>query len=212
VIKRVAVAIVAGIGMAAFAPEGVSALEISAGVKGGLSVASMIGKNAVPGDGWKDQFLCGFNGGPAVAADFDNGFGVELDCIYNTKGIKARENSGPGEITKRYAYLDIPVLARFAISIEDGGPLRQLFFAGPCFSILQSAEETTTGTSSCYKDTNRTKPLDLGIVVGFAGEIEAGPGRCVVDIRYNHGFSTVDSVKDIKNSVIVIQMGYLFVF
>jgi hypothetical protein len=214
--KRIAVAIMACIGMSASAPEDASALEVSAGVKGGVSLATMIGRDAVPGGGWKDQFLFGFNGGPAAAVDFDNGFGVELDCIYTTKGINARESSGGGEMTKQYAYLDLPVLVRFAISYEDGDPLRQLFFAGPCFSFLQSARETTAGTGpgsdSAADRRSGMKPRDFGIIVGFAGEIEAGPGRCVVDIRYNHSFYTVDSVRDLKNSVMIIQMGYLFIF
>jgi hypothetical protein len=197
-----------------FVPGGASAFEIAAGASGGLSVASLIGRNAVPGDGWENKALYGFSGGAVVTVDFFSRFGVELDCIYSNKGIKAIRNSGSGEFTRQYAYLDMPVLARFILTLEDGAPLRQAFFAGPCFSVLRDARETTAGTGTCSEGTvdkkDEMKPLDIGVILGFAAEIEAGPGRFVFNIRYNHGFSTLDRTEDIRTSVMGVNLGYAF--
>jgi hypothetical protein len=212
--RHIVTAIVAGIGAAMCIPGGASALEIAAGASGGLSVASLIGSNAVPGDGWEDKVLYGYNGGAVFVVDFSRVFGVEVDCIFNNKGVKAIQNSGGGAFTRQYAYVDLPVMARFILTIESGAPIRQSFCVGPCFSILWNARETTAGTGTSSDGTVDTKdemePLDIGAVVGFAVEIEAGPGRLVFDIRYNQGFYTLDTAEDIRTSVIGVNLGYVF--
>ncbi|MBN2189188.1 MAG: PorT family protein [Chitinispirillaceae bacterium] len=193
---------------------GAFAFEIGAGAGGGLSVASLIGGNALPGDGWDDRSLCVINGGAVAVVDFSRVFGAQLECRHSTKGIKAVQSSGSCEFTRQYTYLDLPFMGRFILNIEHGAPMRQAFFVGPCFSILRKAQETTAGTVTCSDGTIDTKdemkPLDVGFIVGFAAEFEAGPGRFIFDVRYNQSFNTVDRTEDIKTSLLGINMGYIF--
>jgi hypothetical protein len=211
-VKGIAATIVVGIGAAMCVPGGASAFEIAAGASGGLSVASLMGSNAVPGEGWEDKPLCGYNGGAVFVVDLSRVFGVELDCIYNNKGIRAIQDSGGVEFTRKYTYIDLPVMARFVLTMENGAPIRQCFCVGPCFSVLWDARETTAGTGSdgTVDKKEEMKPMDIGVVVGFSVEIETGPGRLVFNIRYNHGFNSLDKVEDIRASVIGVNIGYIF--
>jgi hypothetical protein len=209
VVKGVVYAFVIGMGAAMFIPAGASAFEIAAGAQGGLSLASLIGRNAVPGNGWENKSLIGFNGGAVAVIDFTR-FGLEVECLYTRKGIRAIQSSASGEFTRKYTYLDLPVLAKFIITIEHGAPLRQTFFAGPCFSFLKEAIETDTCCSGTADKKDEMKPLDIGVILGFAAEIDVGPGRIVFDVRYNHGFSSLDRIEDIRTSLVGVSLGYVF--
>jgi hypothetical protein len=215
-------AVIAGICMATLCPGETSAFEMSAGFKGGLSIAFLNGKEASPGDGWDSKLFLRFNGGAAVIMNFSPAFGVEINCLYSEKGMKA---AGDGELTRQFAYLDIPVLARIT---NEGTPVRQSFSVGPFIGILQHAKETIAGSGHGHNGTvdltGGMKPLDFGIVLCTATEIEAGPGSVIVEFRYSLGLSTVDlltqqekdngftAAEDIKTMALGIIAGYVFSF
>jgi hypothetical protein len=222
--------IIAGFGIAVLMCGEAAALDISAGVNGGLAIASMTGRDAVPEGGWKKVTNCVVNGGAVVDVDILPGLGVELDCIYSTKGIKVRDTAGSREVSRRYTYLDVPVLLKLYLLVDEDSPVRQSFFAGPFFGKLLSAEKTTSGTGGSCAGTvdikDEVEPWDIGLIVGSGAEVDAGPGRLFIDFRFSKGLVTVGSpgtekkkcgttatpAEDIKTLLLGITVGYVFTF
>jgi hypothetical protein len=187
-----------------------AAWKVAAGSKGGLALASLVGSDAVPRDGWNDKPLCCFNGGVSVVVDFSSVFGIELECLHSNKGVRVLPVEGDSEFIRRYTYVDVPVLARCILTIEHGAPVRQVFFAGPYFGFLRSARESDTCGSGTIDKKDEVKPHDIGVMVGFAAEIDAGPGCIIFDVRYSHGFSSLERTENIRTSVIGVNVGYVF--
>ena len=207
-------AFIAGIGIMVSTPEEASALEFSTGLKGGLSLTTLTGKDANSGDEWDKKFQYNFNGGIAVSLVFLSEFAIEVDCLYSPVGMKVVEKSGTGEVTRRYAYCEFPILFRVQ---QTDPPVRQGMYAGPFIGKLLYAKEVTSGVSSCRDGTkdlkDDTAPVNFGFTIGSSMLIEAGPGNIVIDLKYSHGLSSIDKEEeDIRTSVISFMTGYVFVF
>ena len=117
------------------------ALEMSAGVKGGLALANLTGKDATPPRGGEKKMLLGANAGGVFTINFTPMFGVELDLLYSMKG--AHGVVGAVNDNLKYDYLDIPLLAKFIVPME--GAIKPVVYAGPSFDILLSAKEEISG-------------------------------------------------------------------
>jgi hypothetical protein len=205
------------------------ALEMSAGVKGGLALANMTGKDATQA-GADKKMLLGADAGGVFNINFMPMFGAELDLLYSMKGVKYTASDGSGVEEKgKLAYLDIPLLAKFIVPME--GVLKPTVFVGPSFGILLSSKDEVSGTGDPTLDgttdeKEHTKSLDIGLVAGVGAEIGVGSGNLLVDVRYSMGFSTAAKLTDaekaagatdadipeMKNSVIAIMVGYAFKF
>jgi len=220
--KRICSIAMAGIIVGLFAVNSM-ALDMSAGVKGGLAMASMTGADAAPPAGAEKSMLLGANVGGIFNVNFSPIFGLELDLMYSMKGMTWKATSGDAKINFKGAYLDIPLLAKFIVPME--GAIKPVVYAGPSFGILLSSKMNSTGggqdTTMDTKD--HTKSLDFGLAAGVGAEIGAGPGNLLVDVRYTMGFSTTakltqaeidagDPVPELKTSVLSFMAGYAFKF
>jgi len=200
-----------------------TALEMSAGVKGGLAMANLTGKDATPPRGGEKKMLLGANAGGVFTINFAPMFGAELDLFYSMKGAKG--TVGSAEDNLKYDYLDIPLLAKFIVPME--GAIKPVVFVGPSFGILLSAKEEISGTGTMEGTTDvkdDLNSLDIGLVAGAGAEIGAGPGKVLVDVRYSMGFTTTEKLTDaikalgrteapvVKNSVFSFMAGYAFKF
>lgn len=141
------------------------ALEIAAGIKGGLGIASLRGSDAYIKDVDKTS-LFGAAGGISLTMQFSDIMGAEIDVLYSMKGQnyslnystrKQVYNSTSDTLTETVTrgsrkgsygltYCDVPVLLKFVIPLQSS--IRPYFSAGPSFGILLSSKEKAEGNGT----------------------------------------------------------------
>jgi hypothetical protein len=146
------------------------ALDLSAGIRGGLGVANFKGggvdvTGVVPFD---NKPLIGMTGGVALNVKFNDIIGAEIDALYSMKGSKAEgDNSGiyydlsaggwgivDTKAERKYTlnYLDVPVLVKFLVPLK--APVKPAFFMGPSFNLLLKSEMSEHIDSTYYDSTH----------------------------------------------------------
>jgi hypothetical protein len=149
------------------------AVDLSAGIKGGLGIANFKGggvdvTGVVP---FKNKPLLGLTGGIALNAKFTDIIGAELDVLYCMKGSKAECNTsgiyydlstgGWGIVDtkaeRKYTlnYIDIPVLVKFLVPLQ--APVKPAFFMGPSFNLLLSSKMNEHIDSTYYDSLHSVK-------------------------------------------------------
>lgn len=174
------------------------AQEIRFGVKVGANLSNVSGDDT-------DEFksLVGLNAGVAANFAFSELISLQPELLFSMKGAKLEE--GGDKIESRLNYLDLPVLLKVN---ADG-----LFFeAGPQVGFLLSQKTTVDigGQTMTSTETEGTRKVDLGYVVGLGYQLSSGPS---LGLRYNGGISDLSdpsgSSKQ-RNSVFQLQLGYMF--
>ncbi|AQX05818.1 hypothetical protein ATB99_14760 [Elizabethkingia meningoseptica] len=134
----------------------------------------------------------GFVGG--IGVNIQTGvksFSIQPEVNFISKGTKVKSNG----ITETYNfnYIEIPVLAKYSF-----GPL--YVNAGPSIGFL-------TGKSD---KVSKTHSVDFGIQMGAGLAIPAGPGKLIIDGRYNLGLNNISNEKglSVKNRGVAITLGY----
>ncbi|MCL1675144.1 porin family protein [Elizabethkingia meningoseptica] len=138
----------------------------------------------------------GFVGG--IGVNIQTGvksFSIQPEVNFISKGTKVKSNG----ITETYNfnYIEIPVLAKYSF-----GPL--YVNAGPSIGFL-------TGKSDKVKAAyGKTHSVDFGIQMGAGLAIPAGPGKLIIDGRYNLGLNNISNEKgqSVKNRGVAITLGY----
>ena len=184
-----------------------NAQEARFGVKAGVSLANVSGKNTK-----EAKNLVGATAGVMADFSFSDLISFHPELLYSQKGAKIESSSTgftqTGQI--RTGYIDVPLLLRVK---ADG-----LFFeAGPQvgFLISKKSEQTVTiqgfGTrSSTNTSTNGTRKVDLGYIAGVGYQLPQG---LEIGLRYNGGIfdlSDPSGGSKTRNSVFQLQLGYLF--
>jgi hypothetical protein len=155
--------------------------QISFGVKGGLNLSTVGGKD-VSGT----SSLVGFHGGVQASIPLKGEFHLQSELFYSAEGAKMKvEADGDGDqIIETNAkahlnYINLPVLLQYR---HASG-----FFAetGPQLGYLLSAKLKAGGESTDLKDS--FKKTNLSWVLG-AGYLIAD-GKIGFDLRYNFGIS-----------------------
>jgi len=174
--------------------------DLSAGIKAGISIASLSGDDM---DGVSSKI------GIATGGFFGIGFGavmIQPEIQYIQKGAQDEDNS---DLKMKLDYLEIPVL----IKAQLMGPrekIRPSIYAGPALGILLNAKADDGSDSVDIKD--YYKSTDFGIAVGADVDIQG----FVVDLRYTMGLTKIpdtgesDVDVDVKNGTFMVQIGYSF--
>lgn len=186
---------------------------------GGLSVGPKIGVNIanVTGSDAKDtKTKTGFSIGGAVDYSFTDLISVQPELLYTMKGFNDEDNK-PVNVN----YLEIPILAKFSFLT---GSVHPAVYVGPAVALLLSADfdgksEVPVGPGQTIKVSDLINGTDFGIVLGAGADIAVGSGKITADLRYELGLTTIATSKwqnqegktaDVKNSVISLNVGYLF--
>jgi hypothetical protein len=172
----------------------------------------------------------GFIGGLDLQYWFSTSLGLDLQLLYDQKGVSEGEVSVPNPITHQQAtvsrdmslnYLEIPLLIRFNLS---DGQYRPYVFAGPSFGLFLSGKQTTTSTgenvaSNLNAETdipsaNMGSDLALDFGAGIAYKMVYGPAF-TLDAGYAMGMSKitkagVDDTANIRSKDIRIMLGISF--
>jgi hypothetical protein len=148
---------------------------VSVGIKVGGTASKFVGGNARD-----ERSIYGFHAGLVFHIGAWEGFYVQPELLYSQKGSKQHLFSN--DLTRRLAYLDLPVPIRY----QSGS-----FFAeaGPQLGLLLSAKAdySTGGETTDIKD--GLQSVDLGYLLGVGYQpVRGGLG---VGIRYNGGFMRV---------------------
>ena len=176
-----------------------NAQETRFGIKAGVSLASVSGKNTE-----EAKNLVGATAGVMGDISFSDLISFHPELLFSQKGVKFEDNRSTGQT--RTSYLDVPLLLRVK---ADG-----LFFeAGPQAGFLLGLKSesdilglgTLTSTS-----TQGTRKIDLGYIAGVGYQLPQG---LEIGLRYNGGISDLSDPSGgsaVRNSVFQLQVGYLF--
>lgn len=171
------------------------------GIKGGLNLSNL---NI---DGVDDENMrLGYHFGAFLNLPISDGFAVQPEVLYSTKGTRANYNQDLGifgqfnaETKFKLDYIDVPLLA--VLRIGDNFEIH----AGPYIGFLMSSKWEVTGDVEVEDDLDKDnfKSMDYGLVGGIALNFSA----LQVGARYNYGLQKIQDsdtadllLGDAKNS------------
>ena len=169
------------------------------GLKAGLNVSTFTGLNEDDLDGADLKSRLGFVGGVFAELPLSPMFSFRPEVLYSQKGTRAESSSTEGgetftlEQTLRVDYVEVPVLARFAIPVSP--LLRVGVLAGPSVAFkaresmqfVVNGEEVDPGEFTDGDETLFTS-TDIGGVLGA----DIGSGPFAVDLRYTFGLTDIN--------------------
>lgn len=184
-------AIVLGLGVQAQTTTPKKELGIELIPKAGINIANQSIKN-VNGEKSKTSFQAGL--GVNIQTGIKN-FSVQPEVNFISKGTKFKNS--PGNETYNFNYIEVPVLAKYSFGLAYVN-------AGPSIGFLMGKNDKV---KAAY---GKTKSIDFGLQMGAGVAIPAGPGKVIVDGRYNLGLSNISDEKgvDVKNRGFAISLGY----
>ena len=151
----------------------------------------------------------GFAAGGFAEIGLSPAFSIRPEVLYSQKG--AKESEGGDEIVFKLTYIEIPVLAKYAIPME--GSLRPWLAAGPAVSFKAGCDiETDIGGSEDSLDCDETefqmKSTDFSLLFGAGVDV----GAFSLGIRYDLGLANTLDVDgfDSKNKTLSLMAGYTF--
>lgn len=171
------------------------------GIKGGLNLSNL---NIDEVD--DENMRTGYHFGAYINLPISDGFAIQPEVLYSTKGSEADYNQDLGILgefnsttTFKLDYIDVPILAVFKLgdAIE--------IHAGPYFGFLANSKIEVDGDfdGEDELDSDNFKNLDYGLTGGLAVNFAA----IQVGARYNYGLQEIQDSEaaelflgDAKNS------------
>ncbi|PWN65597.1 porin family protein [Chryseobacterium viscerum] len=159
--------------------------------KAGINFANQSIKN-VNGEKSKISFQAGL--GVNIQTGVKN-FSIQPEVNFISKGTKFKNSFG--NETYNFNYIEVPVLAKYSF-----GPV--YVNAGPSIGFLMGKSDKIKAVYG------KTKTIDFGVQMGAGIAIPAGPGKMIIDGRYNLGLSNISDEKgvDVKNRGFTVSLGY----
>jgi hypothetical protein len=199
----------AGVAVALAVPFPASA-QVSFGVQGGLSLASLSGDDA---EGELEDTRTGFNAGAFVELPLADIIWLVPGAYYVQKGA-----TSDGVVDQlSIDYLEVPLLLRVGVSERD--PIGVNLFLGPTFAYQLKCEfELGNVTRDCEDSTasnfDITKSFDFGLMVGGGVSFAVSEGVALLaNAFWDLGLTSIDESaadQDIKNEAILLNVGFLF--
>jgi len=214
---------------------------ITFGVKAGMVFAG-ISDTPVFIDGisdWENSMRKGLMGGIFMNYEVAGSFSIQPELLFVMKGFELSYSDSDEDldidVTGKFNYIEIPLLARFSIPVE--GAFSPWFCFGPSFgfNISHDVEGDFSFGGSPRQDISGdfddvTKKNEFSLIIGGGFEYPFGKGTLTFDIRYELGLTkiidsgevrwTVENEdeeypedldeQDAKNEEFVIMFGYAF--
>ncbi len=191
------------------------AQNVSAGVKGGISIANLTG------DGIQDtSSKLGFVGGAFLGVDLHEYFRIQFEGQYVQKGAEDEEGGVTVKINLNYIEFMVP----FTLTIPTNGAFAPRLYAGPALGIeascTLSAEEggveVDVDCDDPAADVGERKSTDFSVFFGGGVDIAVGSGAISLDVLYDLGLTNLDDSglegSDVKNKNLLVLAGYRFFF
>jgi hypothetical protein len=183
--------------------------QVSVGVSGGLSIASLTGDDADEDLGSRT----GLNVGGFLELPLADIVWLQPGVYYVQKG--ASSDSPDGKI--KIDYIEVPLLLRVGVSQRD--PVGINLFLGPTFAFQAKCEfELGNLTGDCEQgaasDLDLTKSFDLGLAVGGGLSFALSPNVALLaNAIWDIGLMSIDdspAENDVKNEAILLNVGFSF--
>jgi hypothetical protein len=196
-------------GVVAFAALGVSdeARGQEVAFKAGFAISSLSGDNEYWDEGLTTTMFGGhirFGLGP---------FTLQPELYVVTKG--ASTSSAAEEEQLRLEYIEIPVLLVVPLRLGAAEPYA---FGGPSLSLESRCrwvfrEQGLKTDMGCvptpHPEVVTTRAIDFGVIGGAGLAYPLGPGRILLEARYNHGLrNIVDGPRELRNRTALVMIGY----
>ncbi len=193
------------------------AQSLSAGVRGGVSIAN------VTGDDISDtSSKLGFVGGAFLGVDLHEYFRIQFEGQYVQKGAEEEEMGVTVKTKLDYIEFMVP----FTLTIPTNSAIAPRLYAGPALGIEASCSVSVEGTflgetldesADCDDDADAAarKSTDFSVFFGGGVDIAVGSGAITLDVLYDLGLSSLDDSAfdaDIKNKNLLVMAGYRFFF
>jgi hypothetical protein len=204
--------------------------QITVGVKTGIHFAD------ARVEGFANDFLpepevySGFAGGVFVELPMLNGFSFRPELNYVQKGFQAMQNLSFSELEvpvgaglkTRINNLEVPLLFKYTNGNEVA---KWYIIAGPNVSyatdawarpVVRAIIEFTLPRQDINLSNDIYRRWDISATGGVGGEIKAGEGKIIADLRYTHGFANFfdNPVIDVqlRNQGFTLSAGYAYTF
>lgn len=166
--------------------------QINWGVKAGLNVSSLEGKNSDYAD-----YKAGFNAGVFGQYMITDAFGLESGLFYSMKGYKTDIVPLADGSSKTYnaSYLQLPIQAIYKFEVG------QNLYLYPAAGIYLAY-----GLGGTDKYFDSAKEFDLGLDVGVNLQFE----KIIIGVGYERGFLKAFEIGKTYNSNVMVNVGYLF--
>ncbi len=163
------------------------------GLKGGLGFSSLRSEGKFLNSDTKTGFQLGAWGRVGIA-----GFHVQPEAYYASKKVGIQTEDGQnGEAT--FKSFDVPVLLGTRIGL---GPIGARIQAGPVFSFGQNEDISFTKPA----EWTNYKKSSTGIIGGIGADISS----FTVDLRYEHGLSSLNETGNQKIKMWTLGVGFSF--
>ena len=178
----------------------------AAEVKGGFKVGLNLSNITMKDEDMDFSMSTGVVLGGFVDIGFHDVVSFQPEFLYSMKGAEYDEMGYKIEV--RFHYLEIPLLLKIGVPIEDAS-VKPYFLVGPALAIKVS-ESIKEGGEEETED--KAEGFDAGVV--FGGGIEFG--RVSVGVRYDLGFMNIskgegeDEGDEVKNRAISVLLGVKF--
>ena len=194
------------------------AQKLSAGVRGGVSIANLTGDDISD-----SSSKLGFVGGAFLGVDLHKYFRIQFEGQYVQKGAEDEEDGATVKINLNYIEFMVP----FTLTIPTNSAIAPRLYAGPALGIEASCSVSVEGTflgetldesADCDDDADASarKSTDFSVFFGGGVDIAVGSGAITLDVLYDLGLSSIDDTPgedfDVKNKNILVMAGYRFFF
>ena len=173
--------------------------QVHFGIDPGLALSKGNYKSSVD---YNRRIFAGFDGGVFVEIGVTPKFMIQPEVNYSIRGVEL--NNGDKEATTKLRYLDLPVLAKFAV-----GPKFNLY-AGPQVGMLVWAKRDSSFTNEMIDLKNDFDKGDFGLV--FGGEYNF-THHIFLGTRYYLGLHQIAedwNNFEMRNRYISFRVGYKF--
>jgi hypothetical protein len=164
------------------------------------------------------QDVKSFTGGLRFGWPMGKRLEIQSGVLYIVKGVSYGKSAltdfsgnSSGEIESMHVVnaVEVPVLVRWGIPLD--WRVRPVLLGGPFVSFETAERFKVTGDESYATDSQILKNTDYGIVLGTALEMKAGPGRWILEGRYDLGLADLgdfDFSGSVHSGAFAITMGY----
>lgn len=201
----------------------VETLDVRFGVKAGVNGANMSGDYlTIVGDRsdlyeTTTQRRARFALGGYAIIGFGQPVFLQTELLYVQKGTEVNVRGlAAGTITLNSTYLEIPILARFEIPVDEnaaGPSVLPYLFGGPTVGVKISADADIEGP---FREIRPFEELasttEFGLSLGAGVEYGLDAGTVTLEARYQRGLTNVVSLdgRTAQHRGILITVGILF--
>ena len=189
------------------------AQKLSAGVRGGISIADLTGDGV---DSTSTKL--GFVGGAFLGVDLHEYFRIQFEGQYVQKGSETSDEDATLKINLNYIEFMVP----FTLTIPTNSAIAPRLYAGPALGIEVSCNLSAEGFESIdcdapLADLGERKSTDFSVFFGGGVDFAVGSGAITLDVLYDLGLTNLNDTPgeedfDVKNKNLLILAGYRFFF